>query len=101
MAARRMATDHQRAPKSRQRARSRPHLPDNLIDGNMGTKVIARNGDADPMGIQPTGEVAEKRTIQRLPVTAMNENDNRAFILAGKKIDHVARAGSVGHGAWG
>jgi len=37
------------------------------------------------MSIQPSGEVAEKRTVQRLPVTAVNENGDRAFTIAGKK----------------
>src|SRR6202030_1757661 len=71
------------------------------VDGDTGTKVIAWNGDADAMGIQPSGEVAEGGTVQGLPVAAMNENNDRAFMIAGKEIDHVPRAGTVGNGTRG
>ena len=28
------------------------HLPDDLVDGDIGTKIVARNRDADAMGVQ-------------------------------------------------
>src|SRR5450755_4220705 len=98
MPARGMTAHDQRPSKPRQFARRHPHLPDDVIDGDIWTKVVTRNGDADPMGIQPSGKVTEKRTVQRLPITAMNENDNRTVVIAGKEIDPVARAGAVGNG---
>src|ERR1700682_2642017 len=99
MPARGMAAHHQRAPQPRQLPRRGPHLLDNVIDGDTGAKVIAWNCDADPLGVQPFGEVAEKGTVQRLPVAAMNENDDRAFIIAGKEINSVPRTGTVGNRA--
>src|ERR1700730_7419199 len=101
MPARGMAAHDQRLREPRQLPRRRAHLPDNVLDADIGTKVVARNRDADAMGIQPSGEVAEKRTVQRLPVTAMDEDDDRALAIAGKEIDHVPRAGTVGDRARG
>src|SRR5664280_2147589 len=101
MPARGMATDNERPPEPRQLPRRHPHLLDNVIDGDTGTKVVAWNRDADPMGIQPSGEVAEKRTVQRLPVAAMNENHNRAMVITGKEINPVPRARTVGNRARG
>ena len=48
------------------------------------------------MGVQPAREMAEERTIQRLPVAAMDEDDDRARAIAGKQIDPVALARTVG-----
>src|SRR5216684_5928418 len=101
MPARGMATYDQTPPEPRQLPRRRPHLPDDLIDGHVRTKIVARNGDANAMGIQSSGEMAEKRTVQRLPVTAMNKNDNGALVITGKEIDPVTRAGTIGNGARG
>jgi len=44
------------------------------------------------MGIQPASEVTEKEP-PRLPVAAMNKDDDRAFVVAGEEINGVARAG--------
>src|SRR5450631_2673662 len=98
MPARGMAAYDQTPPQPRQFARRRPHLPDNVIDGDIRAKVVAWNRDADSMGIQPSGEMAEKRTVQRLPVTAMNENDNLAVVITGKEIDPVTRPRTIGNG---
>jgi hypothetical protein len=62
----------------------RPHLRDDLIDGNIGTKIVTRNRNPDAMGIQSACEVAEKRTVQRLPVTAVNEHDHWTVAIGGK-----------------
>src|SRR5258708_30055297 len=97
MPARGMAAGDERLAEPRQLMRRRPHLLDNLVDGDIGTKVVAWNRDADAMGIQTSGEVAEKRAVQRLPVAAMNEDDDRALAIAGKEIAHVPRAGAVGN----
>jgi hypothetical protein len=86
---------------SRQLTRCRSHLLDNVVDGDTGTKIVAWNGDADAVGIQPAGEMAERGTVERLPVTAVNEDDNRAFAIAGKEIKAVPRAGAVGNRARG
>src|ERR1700730_5724900 len=93
-----MTAYDQPPPQPRQFARRRPHLPDDLIDCDVRAKVVAWNRDARSMGIQPSGEMAEKRTVQRLPVTAMNENDDRAVVITGKEIDPVTRAGTIGNG---
>ena len=45
--------------------------------------------DIDAMGIQPTSEMAEKRTVQRLPVPAVNEDDDRTFAVDGEEIDRL------------
>src|ERR1700676_4652352 len=95
MLTRGMAAHDESPPKPRQLTRCRPHLLDNVVDGDTGTKVIAWNGDADAMGIQPSGEVAERGTAQGLPVAAMNENNDRTLVITGKKINRVAFAGTV------
>ena len=56
MPARGMAADDERPPKPRQFARCRAHLADNVVDGNVGAKVVAWNGDADAMGVQPAAQ---------------------------------------------
>src|ERR1700687_4150668 len=101
MPTRGMAAYHERAPKPRQLTRCRPHLLDNVVDGNIGTKVIAWNCDADPVGIQPSGEMAERGTVERLPVTPVNENDDRASIIAGKEINRIACTGTIRNRARG
>src|SRR6185312_10927913 len=60
-----------------------------------GTEVVARNGDTDPVGIQPLGHMAEEGTVQRLPVAAMNEHHDGATTVAGKEIDPVACTRSI------
>src|SRR6202051_2076357 len=92
-----MAADHQGLAQPRQLARRHPHLLDDAIDGDLGAKVVAWDSDADTVGIQPAGEMAEERTVQRLPVSAMNENDDWAIAIARKKINRVARAGTIRH----
>lgn len=86
MPARGMAADDERPPKPRQLTRCRAHLLDNVAHGNAGTEVIAWNGDADAVGVQPSRKVAKRRTVQRLPIAAMNEDNDRAAIIAGKKL---------------
>src|SRR5882672_6703308 len=99
MPARGMAAHDEGSPEPRQFARRHSHLLDNLIDGHIGAKIVAWNGDADAVGIQPASEMAEKGTVERLPVTAMNEDDNRPFPDTGKEINDVACAGTVGNRA--
>src|SRR5882757_522764 len=96
MPARGMSAYYKRLRQPRQLTDHRAHLAYDLLDRDIRAQVIAWDRDADPMGIQPAGEVAEKRAIQRLPVTAMNEDDNRAFMVGGEKINDVARAVTVG-----
>src|SRR3977135_2341593 len=91
-----MSADDQRLPETRQLTGHRAHLADDLLDGDVRAQLIAWDRDADPMGIQPASEVTEKGTIQRLPVAAMNKDDDRAFVVAGEEINGVARAGTVG-----
>ena len=45
----------QRPSQPRQFARRHPHLPDDLFDGDFGTKIVAGKRNVDAMGIQPTG----------------------------------------------
>src|SRR5258708_14364143 len=96
-----MAADDETPPKAGQLTRCRPHLLDNVPDANTRTKVIARNCDTDPLGVQSSRKVAEGGTVQRLPVAAMNENHDRAFTITGKEINDVSLARTVGNGARG
>ena len=85
MAAGGVTADDERPPQPRQLPRRHFHLPDNVVDGNIGAKIVARYGDVDAMGVQPTGQMAEGRTIERLPVATVNKNDDRAALSPGKK----------------
>ena len=78
-------------------ARRRPHLFDDVADGNVGAKIVARHRHIDAMRIQPAGQMAEERAIERLPVAAMNKDDDGAASVAGKQVDPVAFARTVGH----
>ena len=95
MAARGMAADDERPPELRELPRGRPHLADDLDDRNRGTQIVARHGGVDAMGVQPGGEMTEERTIQRLPVAAVDEDDDRAGTVAGEQIDPVVFARPV------
>ena len=77
---------------------SPPHLPDDVGDRNLRAEIVGRNRDVDAMGVEAARHMAEARTIQRLPIAAVNEDDERRFALplTGKEIDHVARARAVG-----
>ena len=48
-----------------------------------------------PWAFSPRAQMAEERTVERLPVAAVDEHDDRAVAVAGKKIDRVARARTV------
>jgi len=47
------------------------------------------------MRIQPPRAMAEERAVQCLPVTAMDEDDDRAILIARKEIDCVAGGWTV------
>src|SRR5882724_5471643 len=96
-----MAADDERPPEPRQLAHRRAHLLDNLIDADIGTQVVAWKGDTDAMRIQPGGKMTGRRVVERLPVTAVNEDDNRPFPIAGKIINPVPRARPVGNSVRG
>ena len=66
-----------------------------VVDGNIGAKIVGRHRDIDAVGIQPAGEMAEEGAIERLPVAAVNEDDDRTGAIAGKQIDPVAFARPV------
>ena len=97
MAAGGMAADDQRPSEFCEFARCRPHLFDDVGDGNGGAKIVARHRDVDAMGIQPAGEMTEERAIERLPVAAVNEDDDGARAIAGKQIDPVTFARTIRH----
>src|SRR5258705_9403724 len=94
-----MAADDERSPKPCQLTRCRAHLLDNVIHGNAWTEVIAWNCVADPVGVQSSRDWAERITIQRLPIAAMNENHDRAFMITWKEINDVSRTRAVGNAA--
>ena len=48
-----------------------------------------------PWAFSPRAQMAEKRNVQRLPVPAMNEDDDRAFAVYIEQIDRVACAGPI------
>src|ERR1700722_3106156 len=97
MSARGMTADDKTPPEPRQFARRHPHLPDNLADGDFGTKIVTRHRDIDAMAIQPSGEMAKEGSVERLPVATVNEDDDRTFAVAGKQINRMARPGPVGN----
>ena len=70
---------------------------DDFVDGDVGTEIVAWYGDVDAVGVQPAGEMAEERTIERLPVAAMNEDDDWAGAISGKEIDPVTLARTIGN----
>ena len=91
-----MTAHDERPSELAQLPRRRTHLADDLGDGDRGTQVVTRHRDVDAMGIEPAGEMAEERTIERLPIAAMDEDDDRTRAIAGKQIDPVAFARTVG-----
>src|SRR5258707_5744910 len=95
MPARGMTAHNERPPKPTQLTRCRPHLSDNVVDGDAGAEVIAGNCDADPVGVQPSSEMAERGTVERLPIAAMYKNNDRAFMIAGKEINRIACTGTI------
>ena len=97
MASRGMSADHERAAKPRQFAGRGAHLAKDVVDGDGRAKIVSWNGDADPVGVQAARAMAEKRAVERLPVAAMDEDDDRPFAVAGKEIDRVALAGTIGN----
>src|SRR5258708_8197822 len=95
-----MAADDERLPQPRELTRSDPHLLDNAIDGDIRTQIVAGYGDADPVCIQPRGEMAGRGAVQRLPIAAVNKHDNRSLPIAGKEIDDIPLARTIGNNAW-
>ena len=71
-----MAADDQRPTELCEFARCPTHLFDDVANGNGGAEIVTRHGHVDTMGIQPARQMAEERAIERLPVTAMNEDDD-------------------------
>ena len=95
MASRGMSADHERATKPHQFAGRRAHLAKDVVDGDGRAKVVSWNGDADPVRVQAARAMTEKRAVERLPVAAMDEDDDRPFAVTGKEIDRVALAGTI------
>src|SRR5260370_32742029 len=95
MAAGGVTADHQRPHELRMLARRHLHLPDDIADRYVGAKVVAGYRDVDAVGVQAAGEMAEERAVERLPVAAVDENDDRPRAVAGKEIDPVARAAAI------
>src|SRR5581483_836115 len=95
MAARGMAADDERPAEFRQRAGRCTHLSDDRVDRHLRTEIIGGNSDLDAVRIQPTRAMAEGRTVQRLPVTTMDEDDDRPLPVTGKQIDGVTRTGPI------
>src|SRR5450432_921513 len=92
MASRRMAAQHERPPEPRQFARRHAHLRNDVVHAHLRAEIVAWNGNVDTMGVQPSRAMAERGAIQRLPIAAMDEDDDRTLIVAGKDIDRVAGA---------
>ncbi len=95
-----MAADDERLPQPRQLTRSDPHLLDNTIDGDIRTQIVAGYSNADPVCVQPRGEMAGRRAVQRLPIAAVHKHDNRSLPIAGKEIDDIPLARTIGNNAW-
>lgn len=80
-----VAADHEGLSQRRQFAARLPHLRDDAIDADIGAQVVAWNGDADAMGVESAREMTEVRIVQRLPVTAMDEDDDWPVVVAWKE----------------
>src|SRR5262245_49284807 len=85
-----MAADHERTPKLCQLPHRCLHLVDDGIDADTRTEIVGRNGDADAVSIQPPRAMAEGGAIERLPIAAMNEDDDWSIGCALEKIDGMA-----------
>src|SRR3954470_13510414 len=94
-----MSADHEAPPEPRQFSRSHLHLANNVIDRDLGAQIVAWYRDADAVRIQSRGEMAEERTVQRLPVAAVDENHEVALTARCKNVDGMPRARRVGDGA--
>src|SRR5438046_7478366 len=90
-----MTAHHQRLAEPRQFTRRHPHLGDNQVDGNVRAKIVSGDGDADAVRIQPARAMAKGRTVERLPIATMDENDDGRVAVAGKEIDLVAGPGTI------
>src|SRR5690348_12678710 len=91
----RMTAEHKRPTQARELARCNPHLLDNVSHADIGTKIVTWNGNTDTIRVQAAREMTEIRAVERLPVAAVNKDDNWLVSFAGKKIDPVSCPGPV------
>src|SRR4051812_23573160 len=99
-----MAIDHQTLPEAApQEQAGSAHLGDDLPDGYLRAKIVARDRNRDALRIQPCRHVAEGGCFERAPVAAMDEQRERrvAGRLRKKQVDGLARAGAVGKAEFG
>src|ERR1700757_2857077 len=94
-----MATDHERTRKPCQLPHRGLHLVGDGVNADVRAEVVGWNSNADPMSVQPARTMAKGRAIERLPIAAMNEDDDRSFVRAGKKIDGMALSWPVANDA--
>src|SRR6476469_1356976 len=90
-----MTAEDKRPPEPRQLSRCHSHLLDNVTAADIGTKIVAGNGNADAVRVKAGREMTEIRAVERLPITDMDKHDDRLVTIAGKKIDGVARPGPI------
>src|SRR5689334_9319732 len=90
MAARGMSADDKRPAEPCERMRRCTHLGDDRVERHLRTEVITGNRDIDAVRVQPARAMTEGRAVQRLPVTPMDEDDDRPLPVARKEIDGVA-----------
>ena len=67
-----------------------PPPPDDLSKSAVGAEVVARPAEGDAVPFHPAGRVAERVSVQGLPVPAVDEDDGRARSRL-EQIDRLAR----------
>src|SRR5581483_10955139 len=102
MPAGRMAADDQPLAELGEFAHRASHLSNDLIDRDIGAEIVSRNGDAHAMGVEAACQMAEGRSIQRLPISAMNKDDDLPPRLgAGEEMDDMTRERTIADHAGG
>src|SRR5689334_879557 len=71
---------------------------DDVGQSDFGAQPIIGNGDGDPMQLEPAGDMAELRLVQRSPVAAMDEHHDPAagIVLGVEDIAGLERVPAIG-----
>jgi hypothetical protein len=80
----------------RQRIGNRAHLVNDPPQRHVRAQIIGRNGDADAMRQQRRRDPAEPASIQRLPISAVNEDCDGRRRPGLPQVHDLARAIAIG-----
>jgi hypothetical protein len=58
----------------------RPQLLDHVADADRWTEIVARDRDANAKLVQAAGEMAERGAVERAPVAAVDQHDQRRLV---------------------